>query len=163
MNAKWACHWGKTTSKQRSMDGKMCHYWCVLEMLIQRITQHLGFTTSALFKKKSYLMMNILGEKKIVRPPLKKMVWLHSCILYWFIYQFHFMFIYQLIKRINYKLGKDTPTSSFDENEYMYSKYIYLSMIQRKTFFREIYIEYKAFWYCGTIYIYNYQKSVLDI
>lgn len=72
-------------------------------------------------------MMNILGEKKIVRPPLKKMVWLHSCILYWFIYQFHFMFIYQLIKRINYKLGKD-------ENEYMYSKYIYLSMIQGKKF-----------------------------
>lgn len=152
MNAKWACHWGKTTSKQRSMDGKMCHYWCVLEMLIKGshstlVLQHL------LSLKKSHIWWGISWEKKkIVRPPLKKMVWLHSCTLYWFIYQFHFMFIYQLIKRINYKLGKDTPTS-FDENEYMYSKYIYLSMIQRKTFFREINIKYKAFWYCSTIYI----------
>lgn len=94
-----------------------------------------------------------LGWKKNCQATFKKIVCLHSSTLYWFIYQFHFMFIYQLIKRINYKLGKDTPTSSFDENEYMYSKYIYLSRIQRKTFFREIYIEYKAFWYCGTIYI----------
>lgn len=103
--------------------------------------------------KKSHIWWWISWVKKKLSGHLKKIVCLHSSTLYWFFYQFHFMFIYQLIKRINYKLGKDTPTSSFDENEYMYSKYIYLSMIQRKTFFREINIEYKAFWYCGTIYI----------